>query len=294
MHPQYLPLLQSILSWAQHEPGIQGVVVIGSQARSELVSDRWSDLDLMVFTADPQRWMKDNTWFGCLNANRRVVCHFNEIVPLHFTNWSWRVKRVLYDDALDVDFSILPFAQLDEVLQVNQDIISKGHQIIYDSSPGLLESKITALLQTAGQSPLPALTSQELQNIVSELLYHIVWACKKIKRRELWIATYCINVHMRGLLLRLIEAHNASIGRQPDFLRYTGRFLEQRAAPQILSQLPGCFTKYDEADAIQTLQHLFDITCSISREICDHEHYPFDAEQFAQIQEMFTAMQAVG
>ena len=66
----------------------------------------------MVFSGHPQMWMAENTWFGCFGD---VVTFFDEIVPLHFTNWSWCVKRVLYSDLRDVDFSILPFDHLDEV-----------------------------------------------------------------------------------------------------------------------------------------------------------------------------------
>lgn len=58
---------------------------------------------------------------------------------MNFGVWNWSVKRVLFDNNLDVDFSILPYEQLDSVLSVNKDIISKGYQVIYDSNTDLVK-----------------------------------------------------------------------------------------------------------------------------------------------------------
>ena len=289
MHPQFLPTLQDILPWAQANPDIQGVLLIGSQARSAPAADQWSDLDLMVFAGDPQRLMQDNTWFERFGE---VACFFDEIVPLHFNNWRWCVKRVLYADHRDVDFSILPYDHLADVLSDNQEILSRGCQVLYDATPGCLDRQIRALLQSLETQTAHPLTEQELRQVVNELLFHVIWAFKKIKRSELWVAVNCINSHMKNLLLQLIEAHNISIRQQPGVLMYNGRFLEQRAGPEILAQLSACFTKYDPADAVATLERLFEITYTLSKAICEKNGCPFDAAQFERVHKIYSAMKA--
>jgi aminoglycoside 6-adenylyltransferase len=243
----------------------------------------------MVFVTHPQRMMQDTTWFDRFGT---VVSTFDEIVPLHFTHWSWCVKRVLYADQRDMDFSILPYDHLDEVLSVNRDIIAKGCQVLYDACGDLLERKIGALLESAPPQTAALPSEAELRQVIGELLYHIIWAFKKIKRGELWVAANCINTHMKNLLLRLIEAHTLLIRQAPDVLQYSGRFLEQRADPAILADLQYCFTHYDRADAIAALGHLFEITKTLSEAICEKTGYPFDAAQFESIQKMFQEMQS--
>jgi aminoglycoside 6-adenylyltransferase len=287
MHPKFQETIDSIAAWAQADPAVQGVIIIGSQARSTILSDQWSDLDLMLFVDDQQAMMQDDTWterFG------QVICQFDEIVPLHFTNWKWCVKRPLYADLRDVDFSVLPYDRLDEVLAVNRDIIARGYRVIYDSRADLLESKIRALLQAAEPEGFQVLTEREFQLVVSELLYHVVWAFKKIKRGELWVAANCINSHMKNLLFRLIEAHNVTVRQQPDILQYYGRFLEQRTDPQVLAMLERCFTHYDRADAVAALGHLHEITHLLARAICEKTGYAFDAAQFDRIKAVYDEM----
>lgn len=179
------------------------------------------------------------------------------------------------------------------MLAVNQDIISKGYQVLYDPCGDLLESKIQALIQPGALAAPQPPTEAELRLVVSELLYHIIWAFKKIKRNELWVAVNCINTHMKGLLLRLIETHNLVVRGSPDVLQYNGRFLEQRTDPEILAKLAFCFTRYDRADAIAALGHLFDITDTLSRAICEKTGCPFHAAEFQGIKRMYEEMKAV-
>jgi len=287
MHQKFNETINQVLAWAQADRNIQGVIIIGSQARSTLISDQWSDLDLLVLANDPKGLVTENTWF---NRFGNVVCFFDEIVPLHFTNWNWCVKRVLYADNRDVDFSILPYHHLDEVLSVNKDIILKGYRVIYDSGAGQLETKVCALLQTVEKEAAHPPTQQELDAIVRDLLFHVIWAFKKIKRKELWVAVNCINCYMKNLLLRLIEAHNVSTHQRPDTLMYSGRFLEQRTDQEILAKLEYCFTRYDPVDAVETLQHLIDFINTTAKAICERNGYEFDATQFERIQKMYDEM----
>jgi len=256
MLPKYADTLERLCLWSQQTDEVEGAIVIGSQAREMLLADQWSDLDLMVLVRTPDTFLNENQW---LNRFGNVVCAFNYITPLHFTTWDWCVKRILLDDNRDIDFSILPYDHLDEVLAVNQDIMAKGYRVIYDAHAPQLESKIDALVAVHKDSATKPPTEDELRNVVNDLLFHIIWAFKKIKRGELWVAVSNINQHISGLLLRLIEWHTASVTHESTSINYDGRFLEMRAAGEILRRLRGCFTTYDPADAIETLGYLVDI-----------------------------------
>lgn len=289
MHSQYIQTIAQITAWARAEHDIQGVIMIGSQARENRPSDQWSDLDLMVLVGDQDRWMADNAWFERFGA---VACHFDEIVPLHFLTWRWCVKRVLYTDHRDVDFSILPYAQVEEVFAANEHILAKGYQVIYDTGAGALEEKLCAILQASEQETPQPLSAAALHELVSDLLFHVIWSFKKIKRGELWVALGCINCYMRGLLLQLIEAYNLAARPEPDYLQYNGRFLEQRTDAETLVALAGCFTRYDEAEAAAALQHMLAFICAAYQAICARTGTTFDAALCERIQKMVLEIKA--
>lgn len=287
MQSRYTDTINHIYTWSQQTQEIEGVIVIGSQARNVMQADQWSDLDLMMLVHTPDVFLSGNQW---LNRFGKVVCVFNDVTPLHFTSWDWCVKRVLFDDNRDIDFSILPYDHLDEVLAVNQSIIMQGYQVIYDEHVPLLESKIDALMTPDHESVAQLPTEDELNNTINDLLYHIVWAFKKILRKELWVAVCDINQHISSRLLRLIEWHTVSTMSHSPAITYDGRFLEMRASGEIIGRLRNCFTAYDQTDAIEALGQLINVTQFVSQELYAACGYAPNVEQFALVNKLYCAM----
>ena len=60
--PSYLELEERIRSWANTRPDIRSAVVVGSHARQDHPAGEWSDLDLILFTADLSRYIQDTSW----------------------------------------------------------------------------------------------------------------------------------------------------------------------------------------------------------------------------------------
>jgi aminoglycoside 6-adenylyltransferase len=172
---------------------------------------------------------------------------------------------------------------LQEVLRVNKDILARGYSVLYDSHPDLLESQIRALMGPADDATPGIPNEAALNNDLNELLFYIVWALKKIKRGELWVAVTCINAHISAVLLRLIDAHNS---RQSMLISYEGRFLEARTDPAIVDRFKTSFTRYDAQDAIRTLGCLVDTVRFISRDNFEANGYPFNPVQFDRIKQL--------
>lgn len=284
MHTRYSETVDEILAWSKQDSNVECAVLIGSQTRNESKADEWSDLDVMLLASDPAILLAENDWVGRFG---KAVCVFNEITVLHFVSWNWCVKRVLFEDRRDVDFSILPYDQLDDVLAVNREVMSKGYRVLYDSRGDLVDSKIRTMLETIQKEAPRIPTEKALRNDLYDLLFHIIWALKKIKRKELWVAVSCINGHIRDLLLGLIECHNVSRTGRSSVVMYDGRFLEDRTDREIIDKLRHCFAKYDESDAIHTLGHLIEVTYAVSKEVFEANGYRFDEEPFKAIRRMY-------
>lgn len=284
MHPKYNETVNKLRTWSQNEISIQGAIILGSQVRDEFEGDEWSDLDVLLLADTPSDFMQSDKWLDFLGE---VVCVVVEETRLDWVNLTWSVKRILFTDNRTVDFSILPSDRVDDVLSMNAEIHAHGYEIIYDAHPNILTAKIkTSLVKVKEESPKPP-TEAELQQIINNLLFELLFAAKKIKRNELWVAVSHINQQINNRLLQLIEFHTASVTKTSQGIRYDGRFLEQRIPQAVLEKLPLCFAKYDVFDAIQTIEHLLEITYYLSKEICEEQNYPFEAKQFDRTRKLY-------
>lgn len=284
MYSSYQSTVEKIIQWASQTPSVHAAIVIGSQLRTESPGDRWSDLDLLLLAEDPSVLIKCDEW---LHQFGTPVCITQEVVTLEHLQLVWYVKRPLYADTQAIDFSILPFSRLEDVLQINRDIHACGYNIIYADSLESLEEKFQKSLQNVAGPQLPQVTEAEVHALVSDLLYHIIWSIRKVKRHELWSAVHCINCYMKQHLLTLLEMYNAVTNKKINRVMYEGRLLESRMDPWVLEQLQGCFTKYDPTDVIATLANLYNLIFFLASEIANRQHYPFDHALFKDIKEMY-------
>jgi aminoglycoside 6-adenylyltransferase len=117
---------------------------------------------------------------------------------------------------------------------------------------------------TSSSTPLP--TQEEFLALCHDFLYHAVWAAKKLRRGELWIAKSCADGYMKQLLLGMIEWHARSERGWDHDTWHGGRFLEQWADPGALDGLGEAFAYYDEADVRRALLATMALFRRIGRE----------------------------
>jgi aminoglycoside 6-adenylyltransferase len=53
----YERLVERFVKWAETCSDIRTAVIVGSRARVDHPADEWADLDIMVITADPERYI---------------------------------------------------------------------------------------------------------------------------------------------------------------------------------------------------------------------------------------------
>src|SRR5262249_9165558 len=58
----YDELETRIAAWAATQPSIRALIVIGSRARPDHPADRWSDLDMVLFSSDRDHYAADSEW----------------------------------------------------------------------------------------------------------------------------------------------------------------------------------------------------------------------------------------
>jgi aminoglycoside 6-adenylyltransferase len=58
----YEQLTQRIATWPHQDPDVRAAMVIGSRARTDHPADEWSDLDVLLFVRDPERYVRSAEW----------------------------------------------------------------------------------------------------------------------------------------------------------------------------------------------------------------------------------------
>lgn len=287
MHVQYLESVDLIRRWSRQDENIQGAVLLGSQVRSFASGDEWSDLDVLLFARDTALLMKQTQW---MQQFGNVVLTSKETVDLSFAGLTWHVWRVIYDDHRMIDFSVIPFHKMEIALEINKEIHANGFQVIYDAAGHAIQTMIEASISTIKKEQATIPPKDELDNLIGDLLFHLIFAGRKLMRNELWTAVRCINQPLNDMVIRLIEYYNGFVSGKDFPITYEGRLLELRTDDEILRRLLKCFCKYQQDDAWDTLQHLVEFVKSISVRLYAALHYMLDESPFDMVRTMVIAM----
>jgi aminoglycoside 6-adenylyltransferase len=251
----YADLIERLTAWAESTLDVRAALIIGSRARADHPADEWSDLDLLVFTHDPEQFIHSAEWAT------RIAPTWLTFVERTGDGKTWE-RRTLYEGGLDVDVALNPAEWLDGMILQGvprdaADVIRRGVKVLIDK-----DGKLAQILNR----PLPATTlfqkptGPEFTNTVSDFWYHTLWSVKHLRRGEVWWAKSCVDMYLKGLLQRMLEWHaHATRGEGLDtWLR--GRFLEEWADPRAVEQLSRTFAHYEMGDiagALQATMHLF-------------------------------------
>jgi aminoglycoside 6-adenylyltransferase len=141
-------------------------------------------------------------------------------------------------------------------------VLARGFEFILDKDG--LEDAMRRDTPKPPRARLPS--SDEFLSLCSDFLYHAMWAAKKLRRGELWVAKSCADGYMKQQLLRMLTWHaHAAHGSGYDTW-HNGRFLESWADPHVLDALHQTFAHYDEADIRRALSKTVELFRWVAKE----------------------------
>ncbi|HZC34621.1 MAG TPA: aminoglycoside 6-adenylyltransferase [Chthoniobacterales bacterium] len=276
-------LIERFATWAQDQTDVRSTIVLGSQARVDPPADNLSDLDLAVILIDPSIYLSDITW---LRSFGEPCITFVESTAVG----NFREQRVLFKDGRDVDVSLLPAILVERMIEQQvpaeiADVLSRGFKILVDKD-GLAErlTDKARWAQTVDKVP----TESKWIETSHDFLYHVVWAAKKARRGELWVAKSSCDAYQKNLLLLLIEWHARMKGQRDTW--HKGRFLERWADRAVLQELPRTFAEYTLVDVQRAIMANLLFYERFGREVANalgydfpDEAYSFAADQLKQL-----------
>ena len=273
LHDRYGALLGKVTAWAAANENIDGVMIVGSQTRSHLPADAWSDLDVLIAAQNREPLFARDDWLHAFGALKLL---FNEatMVP------GITERRALYDDGgvgLDVDFTIFPTEALPLAAPAAGAVLKRGYRIVVDKL-GALET----FAASAGELPSEPLDEGTWHNALADTLYHVVWAAKKLRRGERFVAKQSTDGYLKRELLKRLEWQAAGNGTP---LWHDGRFLALWADAPTVNGLPSAFALYEDASIAQALRATLDLYTRLARAVAGQHGftYPDESEEFSRL-----------
>ena len=123
---RYAIIKNKILDIANSDKSIRAVIAIGSSTRSELKADDYSDLDLIIATDDTEKWL-----YGTAPEQIGNV----KISFVESTLGGGKERRILYENALDVDMIVLTLEQFETAIKegVASWVCNRGYFVLHDT-----------------------------------------------------------------------------------------------------------------------------------------------------------------
>lgn len=269
---RYLNIKNNLLELAQKDANIKAVVLIGSSTRDTVKADEYSDIDVVIATEDIEKWL-----YGDYPDKLGKV----KISFVEPTLGGGRERRILYENALDVDLITFTPAQFETAIKegVASIVMNRGYVVMYDSMgfSKLLEKNVSH------EIPQADLPESEFSNMVNDFFFHTVWASKKILRGELWSAKMCIDAYLKNYLLKVIEVY--SVSKHHVDVWHDGRFLDRWAEQDILVKLAQCFAHYNKEDMVAALFATAELFGRLAKQFAEMKGYiyPVEAEKYAML-----------
>ena len=269
----YEVLVDKFITYANSDSSIYAAIMFGSNARVYKPADEYSDIDFIMLVDYPELFLTTDAWLK--NIGDYHISFIEDSID------GEKGRRVLFDDALNLDFLIVSKSNVKNILN-NNDVVSfykRGYKVLVDKD-GL--SKYIPQEDVYAVKLVP-ITEPEFINLENDFWFHTVWATKKLLRGELWAAKYCVDTYMKGLLLTLIESY-AHVKNGMDYNTWhNGRFIDTWADTQVLNELRNAFSHYDKEDITRALAVTMRLFKWMSFEIAEKLgfEYPYAAERFA-------------
>jgi aminoglycoside 6-adenylyltransferase len=271
----YEQLVERFVRWAETCSDIRAAVIVGSRARVDHPADEWADLDILVITADPERYISTSDWIE--NVGNPLLTF---VEPT--STGDDMERRVLFEGMLDVDFAILPKRRAQQLLQGQvppelvvqiSNVFGRGMRVILDKDG--MGAELRKVISSIESPTPPRPTQHEFLEVVNDFIYHAVFTAKHLRRGELCWTVACLNCYMQRLLLRMTEWHaRATHGWNYDTW-FRGRFLEEWAHPRALKELRSALSHYDEEDVKHALLATMNLFRWIAMESAEKLGYPY-------------------
>jgi aminoglycoside 6-adenylyltransferase len=256
------PWIDRLPRWVESEPNIRLALLVGSQARTEMPADSFSDIDLALFARDPDRLLLDVDWIAGLGHYWTSHLEQNALE-------SGPERRVLFRDGQDVDFAVFPEEFVGALTSDPRAVavLRRGFR------PLVNKESVELIVPRYEPSTVPPSLS-EFSNLANDYWFHLIWTAKKLRRGELLTSLEATNGYLRALLVRTVRWHALARGPSGRDVWHGTRFFEKWADPRVIRDFPETVARYDVRSVAQALRASRTLFGWLTDELSDSLSFP--------------------
>jgi len=295
-------LEERFVAWASRRPDIRAAFVVGSRARVDHPADEWSDLDIIVVTTDPDRYLSSSDWLGDIG---KPLLTFLEPAP----TGAAMERRALFATGLEVDFALLASARAKQAARflpialrfpivlrllpkkmarsiaedtaTAAEIFGRGVRPIVDKD-GLAAKLHLLFAPTTAKNPP---TQHDFTEVVSSFWHQCLRTARHLRRGELWWAKSACDGYLKARLLCMVEWQARATHAWDYDTWQEGRFLEEWADRRVVQGLRSAFAHYDPADIRRGLLATMDLFRWLAIETAQRLGYPYPSSADERVTE---------
>lgn len=262
MNSRYDDIINNLIKYGETSELVKAEVLIGSQARQSNCADEYSDMDVILFVTDIDFFLNSDEWINFLG--KYYISFVEKTVS------GGMERRVFFENAMDADFI---FLQADDMSRLDElaEIVSRSYKILLD------KTNFTDIISRVAKSdkPFSVPSESELQNLINEFWFHVIWAAKKVMRGELWSAITCVDGHMKEMLLKMTEYYSLALHGSDYDTWHSGRFIEQWAEPWVVKEFENIYAGYSDKDIMKAISTTMNLFRKIAIETADKWDYQY-------------------
>ncbi|SER94552.1 aminoglycoside 6-adenylyltransferase [Gracilibacillus ureilyticus] len=272
-------ILERFLKFVSSNEDIKVVLMVGSRARQEKPADMWSDLDLVIFTENPDILIHNENWLTQLETP--MITFIEKI----FGDIGLE-RRVLFENGVDVDFAVFPIEKLQQFSDHTavRNVLSKGVKVLADKGDYVSNLFKSAKNLDRAKENAGKIEMDVVKNMVNDFWYHSVLVAKKLRRGELLDAKVTCDVYMKNIIISFLK-WSVMLKNEGNVEPWHGvRFFEEWADDKTLQSFQQIYAYYDKEDIWSALNQTMNLFHQLAVELYDllYAEYPLEAEQYAR------------
>src|SRR5258708_7275953 len=231
-------MLEWLVSWAERNDSIRGLILSGSKANPLDKTDFLSDYDIAVFGSSFDLIENDN-WLTDLKEY--WVCIHDKFETAGF---EIPTRLVIFNGELKVDFSFFPTEALTRIIDAKDlpDGFKIGYEILLNKDSLLLSLPKPTGIGFVVDRP----TETEYLKNQNEFWFEVYHVAKYLVRNDLWAAK-SRDWSAKEYFLQMMQWHQASKCQWKLSPKPIGKDMISWVDPLILKKLRLCFGGFDKA-----------------------------------------------
>jgi aminoglycoside 6-adenylyltransferase len=238
-------LLGAVVSWAEQDVRVDGVVQTGSRARGQRV-DAYSDLDIELICRAPEELAADASWLGEIGDTMVVLALANDEPG----GIGWPTRLAVFAQGRKVDFTLAAHSRIREQVEHGLiDLYQRGYVVHLDKVGDLAELPRPTLVPAPATAP----TQTEFSAVESEFWFEATQIAVYLARRDLWVVK--VREHtMHTRLLQMLEWYAQSGPDGAQFTWHLGHHLHEWLPADLADRALQTFTHTDPDDTLRGLR----------------------------------------